>query len=114
MELKIITSGSTALKGIPDTESDSQVCQDPPAEAVSLPWEGAAKLSGDEQSVFTSLVMMEPEGPTDEVGDSPSPSNKMGVSMKVASSVSSLVLHPNVSCRINPTGDTILSITWSN
>ena len=91
MELKISTRCSTALKGISDTESDSQFCQE----------EGAAKLSGDEQRVFTNLAMMEP---------SPAPANKMGVSMKAASSVSSLVLHPNVSCRTNPTGDTILSL----
>ena len=71
MDAKIEASGSTALKGIPGSESDSQVCQDSPSlEPADLQVKATEPQIGDDSSVFTNLAMLEPVGPAGRVGES--------------------------------------------
>ena len=106
---------STYLKGIPfpiqepdKDESSSPIaqCEVPPPRIM----EGVQRQGGDETSVFPHLApepesgAMEVEGPT---CNSQVPADTVGHIVR-------LPPYPTVSCRITPTGETLLSFQWNN
>ena len=108
MNEKIRKSESTALKGIP--ESAAQACVTPSAIALLAPPRIMEELQqsqeGDEESVFTNLVV--PEG--SEEATSPT-CNQEELAPSVTHTVR-LPSFPIVSCRVTPTGDVTLNLQW--
>ena len=115
VEQKIKNSSCTALKGIPgplkepDKEDSSSFIANsgiPPPRIM----EELQSQSGDETSVFVPLasgsesVAMKEEGST---CNSKVPAEAVGYTVK-------LPPYPTVSCRITPTGETLLNFQWGN
>ena len=97
MDAKIEASASTALKGIPGSESDSQVCQDPPPlQPADLQVKATEPQIGDDSSVFTNLAMLEPVGPAGRVGQS----SNTNLEMATESARFALRLPPPPQCQL--------------
>ena len=115
VEEQIRNSPCTALKGIPDSmqEPDKEEPSPPIAKSRIPPpriMEELQKQGCDETSVFTHLapeperVAMEAEAPT---CNSKVPAEAVGYTVRLSP-------YPTVSCRITPTGETLLSFQWNN
>ena len=105
------TKSLSANKGIPDSgfESDGKARSAPSVMSGPPPIKEGAKLKGgDDQSVFNSLAR-ESKNTAEEVGD---PTCNIKDSADSESSTVRLSPFPTVSCRITPTGETILSFQW--
>ena len=101
----------SATKGIPDSglESEEKACSAPSAMSGPPPIKEGAKLKGgDDQSVFNSLAR-ESKNTAEEVGD---PTCNIVDSADSEPFTVRLSPFPTVSCRITPTGETILSFQW--
>ena len=72
--------------------------------------EGAQRQGGDETSVFPYLAL-EPERVAMEVEGPPCNSQVLADTVE---HIVRLPPYPTVSCRITPTGETLLSFQWKN
>ena len=110
VEAKIAASTSTALKGIPSPVGETgniETCQSTPAEEAPPVEEEPIQDEGDDSSVFPdwlaqlgSVVGGFDDLKTCNIGD------KSGTTFQIPRS-------SIVSCRLAPTGETILSFQWS-
>ena len=90
-------------------ESEGEACSAPSARAGPPPKkEEANPKGGDDFSVFNSLAQ-ESENTAEEVSD---PTCNMKDSADSKTLMVKLSPFPTVSCRITPTGETILSFQW--
>ena len=109
VEAKIAASSSTALKGIPPRVAEamaSETCQDFLAEE-GPPVEEASQLNdGDENSVFPDWLA--------QLGSVLGGFDDLKTCNQVGESGQEIQLPANsiVSCRLTPTGETILSFQW--
>ena len=115
VEEKIKNSPCTALKGIPDSmqEPDKEEPSPPIAKCRIPPpriMEELQRQGGDETSVFTHLAP-EPERVAMEA-EAPTCNSK--VSAEAVDYAVRLPPYPTVSCRITPTGETLLNFQWGN
>ena len=104
-------SNSTALKGIPDSGCESEEACSAPSARNGPPPDGkeeAKPKGGDELSVFANLAL-ESEGTAEEDGN---PTCNLKDSDETEPLTVPLSPFPAVSCRITPTGETILSFQW--
>ena len=98
------------IHGITDSglESEGEACSAPPAKIGPPPKEEAKPQGGGAQSVFNSLTA-ESENSAEEVSNptcnKKDPANTESLTVR-------LCPFPTVSCRITPTGETILSFQW--
>ena len=115
VEAQIKNDSSTALKGIPGSlgEPTKRHCSTPSV-GRELPnpkiMEQFSEQGGDESNVFSTLAP-EPEGVAEEPEQSTCNSQ---VSAKTVSYAVRLPPYLSVSCRITPTGETILNFQWGN
>ena len=104
---------STPVTGIPDSriESEREAYLTPSAMCGPLSEEEETKLKGsDGRSVFNSLAD-ESEVKAEEVSDPTCNIKDLAVSRPCTVQLSPL---PTVSCRITPTGETVLSFQWES
>ena len=104
---------TTPVSGIPDsrTESEKKACSTPSVMYGLPSKERETKLKGsDGRSVFKSLTE-ESEVKAEEVSDPTCNMKDSAVSGPCTVQLSPL---PTVSCRITPTGETVLSFQWES